>query len=120
MSDVLNGLLREELILFWDTIRSLQITPACNFPLKCLRGGGKIAIVNLQVIILFPHAHALLQPSQTHTHTHTKMLSASRVCWWKYNLPSLIVARHKEFDLMKMITETTNFFANNKSTWLRI
>ncbi|KAH9804214.1 NAD-dependent protein deacetylase SRT1 [Citrus sinensis] len=29
---------------------SLQITPACNLPLKCLRGGGKIVIVNLQAI----------------------------------------------------------------------
>ncbi|KAI7997292.1 LRR receptor-like serine/threonine-protein kinase ERL2 [Camellia lanceoleosa] len=27
---------------------SLQITPACNLPLKSLRGGGKIATVNLQ------------------------------------------------------------------------
>ncbi|KAI5674691.1 hypothetical protein M9H77_15055 [Catharanthus roseus] len=27
---------------------SLQITPACNLPLKCLKGGGKIIIVNLQ------------------------------------------------------------------------
>lgn len=27
---------------------SLQITPACNLPLKCLRAGGKIVIVNLQ------------------------------------------------------------------------
>ncbi|KAM7503783.1 hypothetical protein LguiB_002687 [Lonicera macranthoides] len=27
---------------------SLQITPACNLPLKCLRGGGKVVIVNLQ------------------------------------------------------------------------
>lgn len=27
---------------------SLQITPACNLPLKSLRGGGKIIIVNLQ------------------------------------------------------------------------
>ncbi|XP_044487592.1 NAD-dependent protein deacetylase SRT1 [Mangifera indica] len=27
---------------------SLQITPACNLPLKCLSGGGKIVIVNLQ------------------------------------------------------------------------
>lgn len=27
---------------------SLQITPACNLPLKCLRGGGEIVIVNLQ------------------------------------------------------------------------
>ncbi|KAF5727906.1 sir2-like protein mRNA [Tripterygium wilfordii] len=27
---------------------SLQITPACNLPLKCLHGGGKIVIVNLQ------------------------------------------------------------------------
>ncbi|XP_031492993.1 NAD-dependent protein deacetylase SRT1-like isoform X2 [Nymphaea colorata] len=27
---------------------SLQITPACNLPLKCLRSGGKIIIVNLQ------------------------------------------------------------------------
>ncbi|XP_031407124.1 NAD-dependent protein deacetylase SRT1 isoform X2 [Punica granatum] len=27
---------------------SLQITPACNLPLKCLQGGGKIIIVNLQ------------------------------------------------------------------------
>ncbi|GFP99893.1 NAD-dependent protein deacetylase srt1 [Phtheirospermum japonicum] len=26
----------------------LQITPACNLPLKCLKGGGKIVIVNLQ------------------------------------------------------------------------
>lgn len=31
---------------------SLQITPACNLPLKCLRGGGKIVIVNLQVLLL--------------------------------------------------------------------
>ncbi|KAI3820459.1 hypothetical protein L1987_08006 [Smallanthus sonchifolius] len=27
---------------------SLQITPACNLPLKCLHGGGKVVIVNLQ------------------------------------------------------------------------
>lgn len=27
---------------------SLQITPARNLPLKCLRGGGKIIIINLQ------------------------------------------------------------------------
>lgn len=27
---------------------SLQITPACNLPLKTLRGGGKLVIVNLQ------------------------------------------------------------------------
>ncbi|KAL2483695.1 NAD-dependent protein deacetylase SRT1 [Forsythia ovata] len=27
---------------------SLQITPACNLPLKCLLGGGEIVIVNLQ------------------------------------------------------------------------
>ncbi|KAK9285450.1 hypothetical protein L1049_024643 [Liquidambar formosana] len=27
---------------------SLQITPACNLPLKCLRSGGKIVIINLQ------------------------------------------------------------------------
>ncbi|KAG9159966.1 hypothetical protein Leryth_005710 [Lithospermum erythrorhizon] len=27
---------------------SLQITPACNLPLKCIRGGGKIVIINLQ------------------------------------------------------------------------
>eukprot|EP00268_Persea_americana_P049846 TRINITY_DN5373_c0_g2_i2.p1 TRINITY_DN5373_c0_g2~~TRINITY_DN5373_c0_g2_i2.p1 ORF type:complete len:340 (-),score=69.05 TRINITY_DN5373_c0_g2_i2:67-1086(-) len=27
---------------------SLQITPACNLPLKSLRGGGKLVIVNLQ------------------------------------------------------------------------
>ncbi|BAT88490.1 hypothetical protein VIGAN_05199800 [Vigna angularis var. angularis] len=27
---------------------SLQITPACNLPLKALRGGGKVVIVNLQ------------------------------------------------------------------------
>ncbi|XP_021669720.2 NAD-dependent protein deacetylase SRT1 isoform X2 [Hevea brasiliensis] len=35
-----------ELVLCLGT--SLQITPACNLPLKCLRGGGKIVIVNLQ------------------------------------------------------------------------
>ncbi|KAG6522181.1 hypothetical protein ZIOFF_019318 [Zingiber officinale] len=28
--------------------RSLQITPACNLPLKCIRNNGKIVIVNLQ------------------------------------------------------------------------
>lgn len=28
---------------------SLQITPACNLPLKSLRNGGKMIIVNLQV-----------------------------------------------------------------------
>uniref|UniRef100_A0A1D1Z5L9 NAD-dependent protein deacetylase SRT1 n=1 Tax=Anthurium amnicola TaxID=1678845 RepID=A0A1D1Z5L9_9ARAE len=27
---------------------SLQITPACNLPLKSIRGGGKVVIVNLQ------------------------------------------------------------------------
>ncbi|XP_071730063.1 NAD-dependent protein deacetylase SRT1-like [Rutidosis leptorrhynchoides] len=27
---------------------SLQITPACDLPLKCIRNGGKIVIVNLQ------------------------------------------------------------------------
>ncbi|KAL9999827.1 putative histone deacetylase [Helianthus debilis subsp. tardiflorus] len=27
---------------------SLQITPACNIPLKCIRNGGKMVIVNLQ------------------------------------------------------------------------
>lgn len=27
---------------------SLQITPACNLPLKSIRGGGKIVIINLQ------------------------------------------------------------------------
>lgn len=31
---------------------SLQITPACNLPLKSLSGGGKIVIVNLQVFCL--------------------------------------------------------------------
>ncbi|XP_021740715.1 NAD-dependent protein deacetylase SRT1-like [Chenopodium quinoa] len=35
-----------DLILCLGT--SLQIKPACNLPLKCLRGGGKIVIVNLQ------------------------------------------------------------------------
>ncbi|KHN31669.1 NAD-dependent deacetylase sirtuin-6 [Glycine soja] len=30
---------------------SLQITPACNLPLKALRGGGKVVIVNLQFIL---------------------------------------------------------------------
>ncbi|VFQ82494.1 unnamed protein product [Cuscuta campestris] len=32
---------------------SLQITPACNLPLRCLRNGGKIVIVNLQVHLFF-------------------------------------------------------------------
>ncbi|KAJ3677535.1 hypothetical protein LUZ60_003259 [Juncus effusus] len=27
---------------------SLQITPACNFPFRCLKKGGKVVIVNLQ------------------------------------------------------------------------
>lgn len=27
---------------------SLQVTPACNLPLRCVRGGGKVVIVNLQ------------------------------------------------------------------------
>ncbi|KAI3848756.1 hypothetical protein MKW98_012467 [Papaver atlanticum] len=27
---------------------SLQVTPACNLPLRCIRGGGKVVIVNLQ------------------------------------------------------------------------
>ncbi|KAG9448560.1 hypothetical protein H6P81_008525 [Aristolochia fimbriata] len=27
---------------------SLQITPACNLPLRCIHGGGKLVIVNLQ------------------------------------------------------------------------
>ncbi|KAF7140058.1 hypothetical protein RHSIM_Rhsim06G0229800 [Rhododendron simsii] len=31
---------------------SLQITPACNLPLKCLHSGGKIVIVNLQVLLI--------------------------------------------------------------------
>lgn len=38
------------------TLCSLQITPACNLPLKSLRGGGKIVIVNLQVFLLVPSA----------------------------------------------------------------
>ncbi|TYK07969.1 NAD-dependent protein deacetylase SRT1 isoform X2 [Cucumis melo var. makuwa] len=33
---------------------SLQITPACNLPLKSLRGGGKIIIVNLQFVLRRP------------------------------------------------------------------
>ncbi|KAJ0261603.1 NAD-dependent protein deacetylase SRT1 [Hirschfeldia incana] len=37
---------KADLVLCLGT--SLQITPACNLPLKCLRGGGKIVIVNLQ------------------------------------------------------------------------
>ncbi|GMH05817.1 hypothetical protein Nepgr_007657 [Nepenthes gracilis] len=37
---------RADLVLCLGT--SLQITPACNLPLKCLHGGGKIVIVNLQ------------------------------------------------------------------------
>ncbi|KAJ0751387.1 putative Sirtuin family, catalytic core domain, DHS-like NAD/FAD-binding domain superfamily [Helianthus annuus] len=35
-------------ILVISTLFSLQITPACNLPLRCLRGGGKFVIVNLQ------------------------------------------------------------------------
>lgn len=34
---------------------SLQITPACNLPLKSIRGGGKIVIVNLQVFFSLLH-----------------------------------------------------------------
>jgi NAD-dependent SIR2 family protein deacetylase len=30
-------------------LSSLQITPACNLPLKAVRAGGKMVIVNLQV-----------------------------------------------------------------------
>jgi mono-ADP-ribosyltransferase sirtuin 6 len=37
---------KADLVLCLGT--SLQITPACNLPLKCLKGGGKIVIVNLQ------------------------------------------------------------------------
>ncbi|KAK4752638.1 hypothetical protein SAY87_021436 [Trapa incisa] len=37
---------KADLVLCLGT--SLQITPACNLPLKSLRGGGKIVIVNLQ------------------------------------------------------------------------
>ncbi|KAF7141929.1 hypothetical protein RHSIM_Rhsim06G0177100 [Rhododendron simsii] len=36
---------------------SLQITPACNLPLKCLRLGGKIVIVNLQLPDLKEASH---------------------------------------------------------------
>jgi hypothetical protein len=28
-------------------------------PLKCLKGGGKIVIVNLQVIVYFVHVHEI-------------------------------------------------------------
>lgn len=42
---------------------SLQITPACNLPLKSLRGGGKIVIVNLQVLIFVPGGYYLLYTS---------------------------------------------------------
>lgn len=38
---------------------SLQITPACNLPLKSLRGGGKIIIVNLQVLPLSSKMNSL-------------------------------------------------------------
>lgn len=37
---------KADLVLCLGT--SLQITPACNLPLKCIRGGGRIVIVNLQ------------------------------------------------------------------------
>lgn len=40
-------------ILVNSTLYSLQITPACNLPLKCLRGGGKVVIMNLQVLLSF-------------------------------------------------------------------
>ncbi|CAL9109459.1 unnamed protein product [Musa acuminata var. zebrina] len=43
---------RERIKLWFPTyylaVCSLQITPACNLPLKCIRNGGKIVIVNLQ------------------------------------------------------------------------
>ena len=42
------------------TMCSLQITPACNLPLKALRGGGKIVIVNLQVFDLLFQANIRL------------------------------------------------------------
>lgn len=35
---------------YYGVPRSLQITPACNLPLKCIRNNGKIVIVNLQVL----------------------------------------------------------------------
>ena len=38
-------------ILVISALCSLQITPTCNLPLKCLRGGGKVVIVNLQVFL---------------------------------------------------------------------
>jgi mono-ADP-ribosyltransferase sirtuin 6 len=38
---------KADLILCLGT--SLQITPACNLPLKAVRAGGKMVIVNLQV-----------------------------------------------------------------------
>ncbi|XP_058112482.1 NAD-dependent protein deacetylase SRT1-like isoform X2 [Magnolia sinica] len=41
---------------------SLQITPACNLPLKSLSGGGKIVIVNLQVIAGAMHSLNLQIP----------------------------------------------------------
>lgn len=51
------------------TMCSLQITPACNLPLKSLRGGGKIVIVNLQVLNpLFPAKGLALHPHHPHHH----------------------------------------------------
>jgi len=47
---------------------SLQITPACNLPLKALRGGGQVVIVNLQVCFppFFPshllHVNEVVDP----------------------------------------------------------
>ncbi|KAG6522179.1 hypothetical protein ZIOFF_019316 [Zingiber officinale] len=38
---------------------SLQITPACNLPLKCIRNNGKIVIVNLQVSVVVTFHRAI-------------------------------------------------------------
>lgn len=38
---------------------SLQITPACNLPLRTVRAGGKMVIVNLQVMYWSRHVNVL-------------------------------------------------------------
>ena len=72
---------------------SLQITPACNLPLRTMRAGGHLVIVNLQAtpkdkkadLVIHARCEVCLHqqfpdglaPARSHTHT----LTLASKCW---------------------------------------